>query len=520
MAVDGWPGGGGELSGLVRHFDWSRTSLGALDEWPQSLRTAVNLILRSPVPMIVLWNPEGVMIYNDGYAEIAGGRHPELLGGRVLEGWPEIADFNRRVMETGLSGGTLTFKDQHLVLLRNGEPEDVWFDLYYSPVPGDDGPPQGVLAVVVETTKRILAEQERAAAEEARRASEERFRAAFAHSTIGVAFADLDGRFLDANRTFCEITGYSADELRERSIHSITHPDDRERNAEMIAQMLSGKVPAYVIEKRYLRPDGNLLWVQNSVSMALKENGEPAHLISLSEEITERKKAEQALLRSNEELQGFVYAASHDLREPLRTIASYTQLLARQYSGNFDERAQEYMQHVVTAAKRMDALINDLTAYARAGRLEGVPMQPVDLQEIVEAAKADLRAAIDETNATVTVEQLPMIHGNAQQLDQLVQNLIGNAIKYNRPGVPPEIRIFAELQGDEWRITVKDNGLGFPEERASKIFEIFKRLHGREIPGTGIGLAICKRVVERHGGRIWAESVPEQGSEFHFTLPC
>jgi two-component sensor histidine kinase len=165
--------GGGELGALIRAYDWSNTSLGPIDQWPQSLRTATNVVLQSPLPLVMLWGADGVMIYNDAYSALAGKRHPRLLGSRVLEGWPEVADFNRRVMEVGLAGGTLSFKDQQLTLYRNNVPEEVWMDLNYGPVLNENGKPAGVLAIVVETTQRVLAERalaaERAAVEEANR---------------------------------------------------------------------------------------------------------------------------------------------------------------------------------------------------------------------------------------------------------------------------------------------------------------------------------------------------------------
>ncbi len=161
-AHSAWPAGGGQLGALVRGKDWSQTRLGPIESWPHSLRTTVELVLHSPVPMVLLWGPDGVMIYNDAYSKFAGGRHPQLLGAEVLQGWPEVADFNRAVMQAGLSGRTLSFTDQPLVLHRHGVPENVWLDLYYSPVFDEGGAPAGVLAVVIETTVRVLAERENA----------------------------------------------------------------------------------------------------------------------------------------------------------------------------------------------------------------------------------------------------------------------------------------------------------------------------------------------------------------------
>jgi PAS domain S-box-containing protein len=469
--------------------------------------------------MVTLWGSDGVMIYNDSYAEFAGQRHPQLLGSKVLEGWPEVADFNRRVMNVCYERGeTLSYQDQHLVLSRNGRPEDVWLDLYYSPVFGENKP-EGVLAVVVETTARVVAEQRRRQTENELIASEERFRAAFAHAATGVCIADLEGRILQANAAYCKITGYPEHELQKRDLISITHPDDVPHKRTLLGRMLNGEIPAFVVEKRYVRMDGSSVWVQNSVSLTRNATGEPANIIAITEDVTERRTAAQELLRSNEELQAFAYAASHDLQEPLRTLASFTQLLERRYKQQLDSNAQSLITEIVDAARRMDALITDLLGYTKAGWLEGAVMQPVDLQELAEFVAKDLQTAVRESGATVTISGLPTVKGNAHQLDQLLQNLILNAIKYRQAGLAPAIEVSAREQPGEWVISVADNGIGFRPEHAKLIFEPFKRLHGREIPGTGIGLALCRRIVERHGGRIWAESTFGHGATFSFTLP-
>jgi len=437
----------------------------------------------------------------------------------VLKAWPEAADFNRGVLEAGLSGRSLTFRNQQMRLYRNNYPESVWFDLYYSPIMDEAGKPQGVLAVVVETTQNVLAEKQRQVTEEARRISEELFRVAFANAATGMILIDRNGRFIRSNAAYSAITGYDERDLRNLNIFEITHPDDRARKTELVEQVLSGEVQGGVLEKRYIRPDGSIVWVQNSVSKAPTSQSGDDTIVIIAQDITERKRAEHALLHSNEEMQAFVYAASHDLREPLRTLASFTQLLARRYQRALDQDADEYIVHIVTAAKRMDALITDLLTYAKAGRLEGLPMYPVDLKRLAARVVGDLRMAIEESGAEIEIGDLPTVRGNMQQLDQLLQNLIGNAIKYHRSGTSPRIRLRAEHGTGEWVIAVQDNGRGFPQERAEYIFQVFKRLHGRDIPGTGIGLALCRRIVDRHGGKIWAESTPDAGSTFYFSLP-
>jgi light-regulated signal transduction histidine kinase (bacteriophytochrome) len=246
----------------------------------------------------------------------------------------------------------------------------------------------------------------------------------------------------------------------------------------------------------------------------------------LLREVGERREAEralrdktEALRRSNEELEQFAYVASHDLQEPLRMVASYVQLLARRYQGAIDAQADKYIHYAVDGAKRMQALINALLDYSRVGR--EMRLGRVDLGRLLDQTLATLSGPVEESGAEVTRDPLPEVVGDASQLGQLLQNLIGNALKFRRPGVPARVHVSAARRGPDLVFAVRDNGIGVDPGQLSRLFVIFQRLHTRaEYPGTGIGLAICKKVVEHHGGRIWAESEPGSGSTFFFTLPA
>jgi len=225
------------------------------------------------------------------------------------------------------------------------------------------------------------------------------------------------------------------------------------------------------------------------------------------------------LARSNTELEQFAYVASHDLQEPLRMVANYTQLLAERYRGQFDEQADKYIHYAVDGATRMQALIQDLLAFSRAGRRDN-NVHNTDSNALVEQATKNLYAAIKESGAVVTHDDLPTIAVNAIQITQLFQNLIANAIKFHGAEAPV-VHISAERQGGEWIFAVADNGIGIAAEHSEVIFAIFQRLHTRsEYPGNGIGLSICKKIVERHGGRIWLDAKAGRGSTFKFTLPA
>jgi signal transduction histidine kinase len=226
----------------------------------------------------------------------------------------------------------------------------------------------------------------------------------------------------------------------------------------------------------------------------------------------------EELSRINEELRQFAYVASHDLQEPLRTVGSYAQLLARRYKGQLQGDADDFINYIVGGVNRMHTLLNDMLAYSRVGQSQGKPLYPSDCESVLQSALLNLEVSVKESQAEITHDPLPVVMGDEIQLSQVFQNLIGNAIKYRRQD-PPRVHISAEQRNGVWEFSFRDNGMGIDPQYHDRIFGIFKRLHGRELPGTGMGLAICKRIVERHNGRVWVESAPGQGSTFRFTIP-
>jgi PAS domain S-box-containing protein len=307
-------------------------------------------------------------------------------------------------------------------------------------------------------------------------------------------------------------------------------------------------------EEKETWPDGSVTWVSSTKQALRNRSGKIIGTFGISRDITEHKRAEQTLAekareleRSNTELEQFAYVASHDLQEPLRMVASYTQLLGRRYKGKLGGEADEFITYAVEGATRMQLLINDLLAYSRAGR--GKPLAPVSSAEALARALANLKIAIEESAAVITSSAdststpstLPVVLADGSQLTQLFQNLISNALKFRSPDLPPRIHIRAvegkearkhalasatahtqvpPLNDDQWVFAITDNGIGIDAKHFDRIFVLFQRLHTREqYPGTGIGLALCKKIVERHGGAIWVESTPGKGSTFYFTLP-
>ena len=330
-----------------------------------------------------------------------------------------------------------------------------------------------------------------------------------------------DGKVTDVNAAAEAATGFSREALVGTDFADyFTDPEKARAGYRQVFR--EGLVRDYALEVR--RRDGGATPVLYNASVFRDESGKVAGVFAAARDITERKRAEEALnrqaeelARSNAELEKFAYVASHDLQEPLRMISGFSQLLARRYQGQLGPEADEFIGYVVDGTNRMQRLINDLLAYSRVGT-RGGKSEPTDASLVFEKTMQNLRATIEESGASVSRDPLPTVTADGIQLAQLFQNLIGNAVKF-RGEQRPRIHVSARLEGGEWIFSVKDNGIGIDPKYFGRIFTIFQRLHGNtEYPGTGIGLAICKKIAERHGGRIWVESEPGKGSTFFFSI--
>jgi PAS domain S-box-containing protein len=350
------------------------------------------------------------------------------------------------------------------------------------------------------------------------RASEEKFREMAEHidQVFWITTPDL-AKILYISPGYEKIWGRSPAELAEHpeSWAESIHPDDRERVWKLASNHhVTGE---YQATYRIIRPDGSLRWVFDHGKGIRNEKGEVIRLVGSVVDITALKAVEEELIRSNEELQRFAYVASHDLQEPLRSVSSFLQLLQRKYQGRLDSDADEYIGFAVDGAHRMKRLIGDLLAYSRIDN-QAKPPEPAALDSALDVALENLKGAIQESGAAIVRDPLPTVKVDEAQLAQVFQNLIGNAIKF-RGERALEIRIGAEKTDSGWTVHVRDNGIGIESQYAERIFVIFQRLHGQKYPGSGIGLTICKKIVERHQGRIRMESAPGEGTAFYFTLP-
>jgi PAS domain S-box-containing protein len=427
---------------------------------------------------------------------------------------------------------------------------ECWISHVCQPVFSDDGRYLGVRGSNRDITERKRAEEalQRANEELEQRVQErtselsaevsERKQASrYARSLLEASLDPLvtisaDGKITDVNEATVKVTGVAREELITTDFSNyFTEPQKaREGYQQVFAR---GFVTDYPLTIRH--SSGRLTDVLYNATVYRDTHGNIAGAFAAARDITEKKIAENELdkyrkhledlvrqrtddlVRSNKDLEQFAYVASHDLQEPLRAVAGFVEILRRSLGSSLDSKAAGYMDFAVDGAKRMQSLINGLLEYSRAGQVE--TNEETSVRSALDTAMAYLRKAIDESGAEVAVDELPAVHFDSTQLTQLFHNLIGNAIKF-RGKTNPRIHIRAKREIDSWQFAVSDNGIGFEPEYAERIFLIFQRLHSREnYPGTGIGLAICKKIVERHKGKIWVESKPGDGSTFYFTIP-
>lgn len=554
----GCAGWNGEMAGRIRAFDWRVTELGSMDTWPASLCSSVQLMLASPLPMVMLWGRPGYMIYNDAYSTFAGGRHPFLLGSPVELGWPEVAEFNRHVVDTCLAGGTLSYRSKELVLLRDGIPEDVWLDLYYSPVADDDGKPAGVMAMVVETTDHVISERLRQAAEDAYHADNERVRLALnAGALLGSFVWDIKGNVLSGDERFARTFSFPPEQnladLPTASAQARIHPDDRSWVQEQLKQSLETGEP-FNAEYRVQRPDGSYLWVQASGGCEFNEQGEPFRFPGVLIDIHERKTAEESLLKFTRNLEqrvadevearlaaeeqlrqsqkleaigGLTGGVAHDFNNLLQVIAGNLHLLARHEPDNAN--VQRRVSASIAAVERGAKLSSQLLAFARRQ-----PLSPAvcDLRQVFEGLGELLQRALGETLQinVCAAEALWHIYVDCNQLENAILNLAINArdamkgegaIDLIARNIALDSKFCAGkgiVAGDYVFVAVADTGVGMSPQVLAQAFEPFftTKADGQ---GTGLGLSMVFGFVKQSGGHIEMSSVVGQGTRVQLYFP-
>jgi PAS domain S-box-containing protein len=530
------------MSDTQHDVEMLRARIAELEQAESERRQADDMfrsLLESAPDAMVIVNPGGaITLVNSQTERMFGYQRAELVGQSVEILVPE------------------RFRAQHVAdraryaLDPRARPMGLGRELYGRRKDGKEFPVEIGLSPVdsvggrlVISTIRDLTERKRA--ETQLRQTEARYRTLVEQIPAVTFMAALDGgsNELYVSPQIEALLGFSQKEWLENPVlwHRQLHPDDRDRwNLEFAPTCGAGD--AFRSVYRFIARDGHVVWVHGEAKVVPDHDGRPLFLQGVAFDITGMKQAEeelkalnqtleqrvtertaiaeqraQELARSNAELQEFAYVASHDLQEPLRAISSFATWLARNYEAQLDALAQDRIARIVNGAHRMQQLISDLLTYSRVGR-QGRSFAPTDAGKVLADVLGNLRVALEESGASVTSGPLPTVTADEMELTQLLQNLIGNAIKF-RGDRPAQIHIDAQQQQAEWLFSVRDNGIGIDLKYAERIFQIFQRLHGRgRYPGTGIGLAICKKIVERHGGRIWVESAADQGSTFYFTL--
>jgi signal transduction histidine kinase len=444
------------------------------------------------------------------------GEGRDLMGKSVREAFPDIEGqgFHELLDQVFRSGRPYTGLETPLQLQRvpGAPPVDLLIDFIYQPITDSSGSVTGIFVEGFESTERV-------AAQAALRESESRYRTLFdsidegfciIEAIPGPTGAPQDFRYIAVNPALKIQSGIPAkvgDTIRG------VIPIEAEAWIDVFAKILRTGEP--LRGERGLITEGRVL---DLYSFRLEDETKRRVGVIFTD-VTERRRAETDLMRANQDLEQFAYSASHDLQEPLRSVKIYSELLAHHLGDRLKGDERDFLDFVTSGATRMECLVRDLLAYTQATQLD-LPTLPSDTSEALSNALANLSGAIKDSGAHVSAGPLPTVRVHPTQLQQLFQNLIGNAIKYCRPDVRPLVDIQAQHDNEYWLFSVRDNGIGIESEYKERIFGLFKRLHtGAEYSGTGIGLAICQRIVERYHGRIWVESELGKGSVFYFTIP-
>ncbi|MDT8357005.1 MAG: PAS domain S-box protein [Methanomicrobiaceae archaeon] len=477
-----------------------------------------SLIAYANAPIIVWDRDLKITRFNRAFEHLTGRSESEMIGQHLRTLFPsETADSSLMRIQETLAGERWETVEIPVLGARGTIRTVLWNSAsIFSP----DGSLRAVIAQGSDISERKQVEEDL-------RASLERLEYTQRAARIGFWDWNMITETLVWSPEFYEQFGLSPSAKASfETWLSVVHTDDREHAMATINQSIEDR-ESLESEYRIILPDGQERWINALGDTIYDADDRPIRMSGVCIDITEHKKSEDALIRyannlqqSNRDLEQFAYVASHDLQEPLRTVVSFSQLLKRRYGDKLGKDADEYIGFIVDAGNRMQAQIHDLLEYSRVST-RGQEITQVESETVLEEAKKDLQTKIRRSGAIITHDPLPAVLADASQLRQVFQNLLSNAIKFSQVGSTPKIHISAKSLGDRWQFSVRDNGIGIEPEFAERIFVIFQRLHTRsEYPGTGIGLAICKRIIDRHEGEMWVESEPGAGSTFHFTVPA
>jgi PAS domain S-box-containing protein len=470
-------------------------------------------IVESATDAIVGKDLRGIVtVWNGGAANVFGYSREEMIGKSIMTLIPPDRQQEEKEILDRIRRGEVVLHFDTVRLRKGGEPIHV--SITVSPIRNGEGRIIGASKTVRDISERKRAEEYSWLIIEA--------------APVAMMVVGENGSVVLVNAQTEKLFGYERRELVGRKVDLLLPQSIRDRHEHLREGFMANPQARAMGAGRdlfALRKDGTEFPVE--IGLTPVRTSEGMSVVTSIIDITERKRAENTLVRqreeverSNKDLEQFAYIASHDLQEPLRSVAGCVQLLKKYYQDRLDERAEEFITHSVDGCKRMQRLIDDLLEFSRIGRLDG-PRRTVNTAETLAAALKNLAVSIEESQAQISSDELPEVIGESSQMVLLFQNLVGNAIKFRKPGEPPSVHISARREGEWVNFSVRDGGIGIDPKHFVRIFGVFQRLHTRrEYPGTGIGLAMCNRVIERHGGRIWVDSEAGGGATFHFTLPA
>lgn len=527
--------GGGAIGDLIRTFDWSTTPLGAIEDWPPTVRVVNQMLLQSRVPMVALWGPEGIMVYNQGYAEICGPRHPAALGRAVREAWPEAVDFNGEVLRRGFAGEALSFREQELELWRHGVPEQVWMDLDYTPVLDGTGAVIGIFATVFDATERVESDRKlRENEDELRRRVEERTverDRVWRNSRDLILVAAPDGRLHAVSPSWTRILGHPAADVVGRSFCDFIHPDDLDASQQALGVAAGGgEIDAF--ENRYITVDGD---VRRISWQATREGG---FIYSYGRDVTDARTQEAALREAEEKLfhaqkmealGQLTGGIAHDFNNLLTIVTGNLDMARRSIAVGDEPRSQRAISHALQGAERAAALTSRLLTFARRQPLE---QTAIDLATVVGDARDMLARSLTEAiDLRVRIaDDLPAVCADRHQLENVLLNLAVNA----RDAMPDGGRftLAAEVvhldeegarsanasPGAYVELTVSDTGTGMPKDVLDRAFEPFFTTKAKG-QGTGLGLAMVYGFAQQSGGTVRIESRTGEGTAIRLLLP-
>ncbi|SNR74503.1 PAS domain S-box-containing protein [Maribacter sedimenticola] len=537
---------GGEMSQLMRNRDWSKTPIGYPETWPQTLRTTISIMLNSPFPMFLFWGKKLKCFYNDAYRPSLGinGKHPSILGMSGKEAWPEIWEDIAPLLHSVTEKGESIWRENQLIpIFRNGRIEDVYWTFSYSPVKDESGNIAGVLTVCTDTTEAVKAANKL-------RESERRFREIADLSPIWIWITDAQVNVEYANKELLKYIGLEkSSDFTGQTWEKMVHPDDiqlvydgfgeavrKQENFALEYRVKNASTDQFEWFKVLAVPRYEDKQLKGFIGTAMNIEQQKSFANNLKSEVEVRTRELEdsniQLEKMNKELQSFAYISSHDLQEPLRKIQMFAEVLLDKEIDNLSKKGKDKFEKIQSAANRMQSLINDLLAYSRADTEKRI-FKKIELQHIIDEVKNDLAEEFKKKNGQVIVEESCSLEVVPFQFRQLMYNLVSNSLKYSKQDVAPIITIKGEIVNELTisglvlkrntqyaKITITDNGIGFENQFSDKIFEVFQRLHGKqEYVGTGVGLAIVKKIVQNHNGYISASGEPNVGSVFQIFIP-